>query len=87
MAVRNVFAKPNEQTQACLGYAMARKHRRKPKREQCGHCDRLTISQMQRKTKIYERVHINPFMVYNYLNGEFIEVPLRISVEYTGAAS
>ena len=28
------------------------------KREQCEHCDRMTTSQMQRKTNIYERVHI-----------------------------
>ena len=47
-------------------------------REQYGHCDRMTISQMQRKTKIYERVHISFSMIF-YLNGEFIVVPVKVS--------
>ena len=40
------------------------------------HCDRQTNSQMQRKTRIYERVHSNPIGIFNYVNGEFIEGPL-----------
>ena len=46
-------------------------------REQLGHCDRLTNSQMQRKTKIYERVHSNPRRIIIFVNGEFLEGPFR----------
>ena len=53
-------------------------------REQCGHCDRMTICQMQGKTKIYERVHNKRSMINLYMNGEFLEDPLNAKRFFEG---
>ena len=46
-------------------------------REQCEHCDRLTNSQMQRKTQICERVHVDPLFLIDICERRIYRRPLN----------